>query len=133
MKRIVSAAILASAMVAPALPAVAQSPEQALALAIRQAACGNREVLGAQFTGSGVISVRCGTVQAAADGSSAAGAGPGTPGTPGAGAAGAGAAGTGAVTGFAPLLGGLGPALGLGFGAAVVAAAGGGSSTSDTQ
>ncbi len=93
------------------MPAVAQSSnEEAMRIARESRLCGDREILRAEFRRHGNVGVLC--------------EGAASPTPP---------AGMGEATNFVPLIGGLGPILGLGGGALVVGAMGGGSSTSDTQ
>lgn len=96
-----------------AAPAIAQSrDDEAMRIAKESRMCGDLKIIRAEFRRHGNVGVLC---EGAA--------------LPPANAA----AGMGEATNFVPLIGGLGPLLGLGGGALVVGALAGGSSTSDTQ
>lgn len=101
------------AAMATAMPALAQSrtKEEAMRIAEESRMCGDLRIVRAEFRRHGNVGVLCegGIVP------------------PTSGAA------MGEATNFVPLIGGLGPILGLGGGALVVSTLGGGSSTSDTQ
>lgn len=102
-------AILAAT--AAALPAMAgPRSEEAMRIAKESRMCGDLKIVRAEFRRHGNVGVLC-------EG----------------GALPIEAAEMGEATNFVPLIGGLGPILGLGGGALVVGALGGGSSTSDTQ
>lgn len=96
-----------------ATPAFAQerTPQSAMRIAVESRMCGDLKVLRAEWRRGGNIGVLC-------EGAVA------TYNTP---------VGMGEATNFVPLIGGLGPLLGLGGGAAVIGALSRGSSTSDTQ
>ncbi len=103
--------ILAGGLMSGAAAQTEESDAEAMQIAVNSAACGDRVISSARWSEDrSQVLVRCGTQRlAAATGEE--------------------------VTGFVPLLGGLGPALGIGATvvAAGVAAAGGGGSTPDTQ
>ena len=103
------------AVVSLAVPAAAQdrTPEEAMRIAEESRMCGDFRVLRAEWRRHGNIGVLC-------EGAAA---------VPPSGAP----AGMGQATNFVPLIGALGPILGIGGGALVVGALSGGSSTSDTQ
>lgn len=102
-------AVLAAGAVA--LPAFAQSRTSAEAMRIAKESqmCGDVEIIRAEWRRHGNIGVLCEGAAAVPPGD------------------------MGQATNFVPLIGGLGPLLGLGGGAVIVGALGGGSSTSDTQ
>lgn len=96
-----------------AAPAAAQSRnDEAMRIAKESRMCGDLKILRAEFRRHGNVGVLC----------EGAGISPTPP-----------AADMGEATNFIPLIGGLGPLLGLGGGALVVGTLAGGSSTSDTQ
>lgn len=103
--------VLALASVAlTAAPAMAEirSDKEALRIAKQSRMCGDLAILRAEFRRHGNVGVLCdGGITPPAD--------------------------VGEATNFVPLVGGLGPLLGLGGGAVVAGVLGGGSSTSDTQ
>lgn len=106
-------AITVLAAGAIAAPAVGQSRnDEAMRIAEESRMCGDLKILRAEFRRHGNVGVLC----------QGAGADPIAP-----------AANMGEATNFIPLIGGLGPLLGLGGGALVVGTLAGGSSTSDTQ
>ena len=95
-----------------ALPALAQSrsSEEAMRIAKESRMCGDLRIVRAEFRRHGNIGVLCeGGILPPTE------------------------AAMGEATNFVPLIGGLGPILGLGGGALAVTALSGGSSTSDTQ
>ncbi|WP_319825150.1 hypothetical protein [Thalassovita sp.] len=104
-------ALIATVFTVAALPVAAQSrDDEAMRIARESRLCGDRGILRAEFRRHGNVGVLC-------EGAS-------SPLPP---------AEMGEATNFIPLIGGLGPILGLGGGALVVGALGSGSSTSDTQ
>ncbi|WP_164512398.1 hypothetical protein [Oceaniglobus ichthyenteri] len=118
MKKILVATLLIAGSFSA--PAFAQD-QAALEKARELDACNGFEVLTARFEPVNQLVVSCGDALAALPGGAGAGA-----------AAGAAAAGATA-TNVVPLVGALGPALGLGAAAVGAAAIAGGGSTSDTQ
>lgn len=95
-----------------AMPALAQSRnnDEAMRIAKESRMCGDLRIVRAEFRRHGNVGVLCeGGALPPAE------------------------AAMGEATNFVPLVGGLGPLLGLGGGAVIVGALGGGSSTSDTQ
>lgn len=103
-----------AAAVATAMPALAQSrtKQEAMRIAKESRMCGDLKILRAEFRRHGNVGVLCeGGILPPVSGAE-----------------------MGTATNFVPLIGGLGPILGLGGGALVVSTlGGGGSSTSDTQ
>jgi len=95
---------------AAAVPALAQSRnDEAMRIAKESRMCGDLRIRRAEFRRHGNVGVLCdGGILPPAEA-------------------------VGEATNFVPLIGGLGPLIGLGGGAVVVGVLGGGSSTSDTQ
>lgn len=102
-------AVLAAGAIA--FPAFAQSRTNAEAMQIAKQSrmCGDLRIIRAEWRRHGNIGVECEAAAAVPPSD------------------------MGQATNFVPLIGGLGPLLGLGGGAVIVGALGGGSSTSDTQ